>query len=63
MNEERYINGILHVNNITGTITFTDDEGQILRITHIKEPVPRGTKIDMVALEHLTSITPIEEGI
>lgn len=57
--EERYINGILHVNNITGTITFTGDEGQILRVTHINEPVTRGVKVDIVALEHLTSITPI----
>lgn len=58
--EERYINGILHVNN-NGTITFTSDEGQILRVTHIPAQIPKGTKLDIVALEHLTSITPINQ--
>lgn len=44
-----------------GTITFTVTGGQtILRITHLRAPVPVGTHIiDMAAVDSLLSYTPL----
>jgi hypothetical protein len=50
--------GKLVIDNEQGTIIFKADgpEGQLmLRITHLKAPIPREGFIDLVALEALTS--------
>jgi hypothetical protein len=52
--------GKLIIDHEQGTITFKADgpEGQLmLRITHLKQPIPREGFIDLVALVPLTSYT------
>jgi hypothetical protein len=53
--------GELDIDARNGVITFTTKNGQrLLRITHLPDPIPAGTTIDLVALEALTSYTKIE---
>lgn len=55
------MNGELRIDNVNGVATFTDGWGAvILRVTHLREPVPANTKIDLVALDALTSYTPVQ---
>lgn len=51
--------GELHIDHTKGIITFKSLGDVMLRITHLAIPIPAEMKIDIVALEHLTSITPI----
>lgn len=48
--------GVLEVDHDRGTIIFkTCDNQMLLRITHLKNPIPRNGFIDIVALDALTS--------
>lgn len=52
--------GELQIDRANGVIEFHTWNGQVrlLRITHLPDPIPPGTSIDLVALKALTSYTP-----
>jgi hypothetical protein len=53
--------GQLEINHAEGVIIFTAKTGpMILRITHLRKPVPRGAAIDLASVSQLTSFTPLE---
>jgi hypothetical protein len=55
------MNGELRIDRLNGLITFRDGWNRVvLRISHLREPVPPGVLIDIVALENLTSYTPLQ---
>lgn len=52
--------GTLYINPEAGTATFMTGEGAvILRVTHLPTPVPAQVNIDMVAINQVTSYTPL----
>lgn len=55
------MNGELRIDHLNGLITFSDGWSRmVLRISHLREPVPDNVLIDIVALENLTSYTPLQ---
>lgn len=52
--------GRLIVDRDNGVITFEVEGVRLLRITHLPDPIPAGTSIDLVALPALTSYTPLQ---
>lgn len=56
--------GELQIDHKNGVIEFFtwDRQVRLLRITHLPEPIPAGTYVDLVALEALTSYTPVAHG-
>ena len=52
------IDGRLMIDFDAGTIIFTNEGVVMLRITHLKPPLPHDGIIDIVALAALTSYTP-----
>jgi len=54
--------GTLDIDHVNGVVTFTFNGRRLLRITHLPDPIPAGKTIDLVALEALTSYTPIPDG-
>jgi len=53
--------GVLEINYTEGVITFTSGGIRVLRITHLRTPVHKGTSVDLVALDNLTSYAPLVE--
>ena len=57
------IDGELHIDTENGVITFKNAwNDTILRVTHLREPIPANVMIDLVSLPNLTSYTPIQEA-
>ena len=55
------MNGELRIDRLNGVITFSDGwHRMVLRITHLREPIPDDVLIDLVALNNLTSYTPLQ---
>ena len=54
--------GTLDIDRANGVVTFTFNGRRLLRITHLREPIPAGKSIDLVALDALTSYTDIPDG-
>lgn len=55
------MNGELRIDHLNGLITFRDGWNMmILRVSHLREPIPDNVLIDIVALENLTSYTPLQ---
>jgi hypothetical protein len=52
--------GVLEIDYDNGTIIFTSGGIRVFRVTHLREPIPKGVSIDIVALDALTSYTPME---
>jgi hypothetical protein len=52
--------GVLEINYKDGTITFHSGGICVLRITHLRTPIPRGMSVDLVAIGQVTSYTPME---
>lgn len=51
--------GTLYINAEAGTITFMTTEGRrLLRVTHL-DTIPVNVRIDIVAIQQVTSYTPI----
>jgi hypothetical protein len=61
--------GTLIIDHDNGVIKFTqgddpvDGEAILLRVTHLREPIPDNVLIDLVALDNLTSYTPLQGNI
>jgi hypothetical protein len=53
--------GILTINEDDGTAIFTTSPNStvLLRVTHLPDPVPPNSMIDMVSLAALTSYHPV----
>ena len=58
--DEYAYDGRLWIDHINGTVVFTSGGVKILRVSHLREPIPDGVMIDIVALDNLTSYTPIQ---
>lgn len=59
-NSEYAYDGRLWIDTDNGVATFTTRDGtRILRITHLPDPAPQNVSIDIVALQALTSYTPL----
>jgi hypothetical protein len=55
------MSGELTIDPLNGVIIFKDGwHRTILRITHLREPIPDNVLIDLVALSNLTSYTPLQ---
>ena len=54
-----YTNCLFQIDRDNGVITVTSHGVRLLRITHLPDPVPQDVSIDIVAIENLTSYTPI----
>jgi hypothetical protein len=53
-------NGQLKIHYNNGTIDFESGGIRVLRVTHLPDPIPAGSSINLVALPALTSYTPQE---
>ena len=52
--------GALYIDAERGVVTFLSKDGfRLLRVTHLQVPVPAGTSIDVVAINQITSYTPL----
>lgn len=55
------MNGMLRIDLLNGLVTFHDGWHRVvLRVSHLPEPVPAEVLIDVVALNNLTSYTPLQ---
>jgi hypothetical protein len=55
------LKGHLEIDLHNGVATFMSGGFRILRITHLPDPIPPNVSIDIVAVEALTSYTPLQE--
>ena len=55
------MNGMLRIDVLNGLVTFHDGwDRVVLRVSHLIEPIPDNVLIDIVALNNLTSYTPLQ---
>lgn len=54
-----YTKCLLQIDRDNGVITVMSHGVRILRVTHLPDPIPANTSIDIVALPALTSYTPL----
>lgn len=59
--ENNYTNCLFQIDRDNGVITVTSHGIRLLRITHLPDPIPANTSIDIVSLPALTSYTSIGE--
>jgi hypothetical protein len=52
--------GKLEIDHETGVITFLVENVTVLRVSHLKQPIPRNAIIDIVALRALTTYIEIK---
>lgn len=63
MDKHIVTDGQLYIDTDLGTLTFIDtDSSLILRVTHLPTPIPDDVMIDLVAVHHITSYTPLQSG-
>ena len=55
--------GALYIDTNNGVISFLDKAGnRLLRVTHLPDPIPANTSIDIVSIPALTSYTPLTQA-
>jgi len=51
--------GQLEIDHAEGTITFVSEGQRILRVTHLRKPIPVNMSIDLASVAQLTSFTSL----
>lgn len=55
--------GTLYIDPDNGVVKFETRTGvRLLRVTHLLEPIPTDSAIDLVAISNVTSYTPLTQA-